>query len=139
MTPTCFFFFFPFSFLFFGVLIARATPGSTLVNDPLFVCDFGYSISSRNRRRFSRFLLSWTVFSQNHVYDGNIYLRHVWMYLSLMFVRSKFLSEDAYSTRFWASLLPQTWSARALTLGRTALKAPPLSVKSALSSGNSSL
>ena len=139
MTPTRFFFFCSFLFVF-GLLRARASPGSTLVNDPLFVCDFAYSISSRNRCRFARFFLSWTIFSQHHVYDGNIYLRHVRMYLSLMFVRAKFSSVDAYSTRFWAYLLPQTWSARALSLGRTASKAPPLlSVKSALSSGNSSL
>ena len=127
MTPTRFFFFyfFSFSFSFFGLLIARASPGSTLVNDPLFACGFAYSISSRYRCRFARCFLSWTIFSQHHVYDRNIYLRHVWMYLSLMFARAKFSSVDAYSTRFWAYLLPQTWSARALTLGRAASKAPP--------------
>ena len=68
---------------------------------------------------------SWTIFRLHHVYDGNIYPRHVWMYLSLMFVRAQFSSVDAYSTRFWAYLLPQTRSARVLTLGRTASKAPP--------------
>ena len=114
-----------FSFLFvFGLLIARASPGSTIVNDPLFVCDFGRSISSRNRCRFARFIFCLgPSFPQHHVYDGNIYHRTVWMYSSLMFVRATFSSVDAYSTRFWADL--QTWSARALSMGRTATKAPP--------------
>ena len=119
-------FFLSIYFLFvFGLLIARAFPGSSLVNDPLFVCDFGYSISSRNRCRFGRFFLAWTIFSQHLVYDENIFLRHVRMYSSLMFVRAKFSSVDACSTRFWAYLITQTWSARALSLGRTATKAPP--------------
>ena len=136
MTPTRFFFsflflFFSFFFFVFSLLVARASPGSTL-------CDFGYSIRSRNRCRFARFFLSWTIFSQHHVYDGNIYLLHVWMYLSLMFVRAKFWSVDAYSNRFWASLLPQTWSAR-INFGSYCLKGAPLSVKSPLSSGNPSL
>ena len=52
-----FFFVFCFSFLFFGFLIARASPGSNLVNDPLFGCGFAYSSSSRNRCRFARFFV----------------------------------------------------------------------------------
>ena len=85
--PILFFLFL--SFFFFGLLMARASPGSTIVNDPLFVCDFAYSISSRNRCRFARFFLSWTILSQHHVYDGNIDFHHVWMYWSLMFCSSE--------------------------------------------------
>ena len=82
---------------------------------------------------------SWTIFPLHHVHNGNIYPRlrvratldvlifppRVRMYLSLMLVRAQFSSVDAYSTRFWAYLLPQTRSARVLTLGRTASEAPP--------------
>ena len=77
-------------------------------------------------------------FQKRDVHGGNIYSRlrvratrvvslifplHVWMYLSLIF-RAQFSSIDAYCTRDWAYLHPQTWSVRVLAFGRTAPKSP---------------
>ena len=68
-----------------------------------------------------------TIFSQHHVYDGNIYLRHVWMYLSLMFVRVKFSSVGAYSARFWAYLTPSNLERARINFESYCLKgAPPI-------------
>ena len=119
--------------------MARVSP---LVNDsPLCFVAF-LIVSARKTVVGLPYLLSWTTFPLRRVHDGNIYppsscwrhaddvlivLPHDWTYTyfpSTLVVRAQFSSVDAYFPRFWAYLLPLTWSARVLALGRTALKAP---------------
>ena len=127
-----------FSFLFFGLHVARASPGSTLVNDPLFGAALLIVSVRKTVAGLPDFFLgpyfpcimcimrTYTPSSRSrHAGDVLIFPLHVWMYMSVTIVRAQFSSVDAYSARFWAYLLPQTWSARVLTLGRTASKAPP--------------
>ena len=124
MTPTRFSFFFSFSFFLFGLLITRVSPSSTLVNDPLF-------LRLRLWYQFAKPLYVCPIcFFLRHLFPASCALwEHIPPSRLEVFVLDVWSSErfviDAYSTRFWAYVLPQTWSARALTWGRTASKTPP--------------
>ena len=126
-------------FVFSGLLIARVSLDFPLVNDfPLcFAASLMVSarqniaglpdfplfdhLSPASRARWER-VPPLSVFAPRGCWFK--FPLHVWMYLSLMLVRAQFSSVDACSPRFWAYLLPQTRSARELTLGRTASEAP---------------
>ena len=152
MTPPRFFFFFhSFSFLFFGLLIARASPVSILVNDsPL--C-FAASLMVSARSTVVSFALgpsfpcimyvmgTYTPFLRSrHVGDVFFFPSsrldvHVLddCCSSAVFVRRRLFHS------FLGVLTPSNLERARINFGSYCLKSVPLSVKSALSSGNPSL